>query len=141
MAKTKSTAPKTPKDRADARVQPVIDALQQLAREYAKQDGGRERLMKYTGLAPDGLDTLLYQGKGSTHTWLNVFLCVFGLSPDDVTGQLGHIEASLKKALQTDPADKRWFDITRGIDRDTKHYWLSIIEHALSLKRGAGRTR
>lgn len=141
MAKLKSAPPKTPKERADSKVQPIIDALQQLARELAKQENGRERLIKYTGLAPDGLDTLIYQGKGSIHTWINVFLCVFNLAPGELIEQLGQIEAALKKVNQADPTDKRWFEITRNLDRDTKHYWLSIIEHALSLKRGADRTR
>jgi hypothetical protein len=116
------------------RTKPIIAALQDLAREFAKKDEGRKKLQTYTGLSKGGLDGLLYLGKGAPATWINVFLCVFDLTPESAVDSLKDLEVSVKKGARADAADKRWFQLTRNWSSDTKDYWLSILEHATRLR-------
>lgn len=120
---------------AQARSEPIIANLQRLAREVAKTSEGRKKLQEYTGLSKAGLETMLYQGRGSPTTWINVFLCVFNLSSNTVLEKLEDLEVSLRKSDRVDPTDKKYFDLTKEMSKDDKTYMLSVWEHAIKLRK------
>jgi hypothetical protein len=127
---------KTAKSNLDLKVKRILDVIHHLAIEFAKQEDGRKKLQQYTGLSKGGLNGFLYVRKGSVLTWLQVFLCIFDLSPDSAFEALQGFESVIRKKGQINPADKRWFTISSEMDDDTKHYWLSIFEYAMKLKEG-----
>lgn len=118
----------------DSKAKPVLEALQLLAKDFASQKDGRKKLQEATGLSRGGLDGLLYSGKGSPSTWINVFLCIFELQPKDAIEALRNLEVFLKEKTKLDPLDVQWFSISRNCSSEKKKYWLSIIEFAIKLE-------
>jgi hypothetical protein len=99
--------------------------------EFLKKSvGAKEKkgaFAKFAGLSQGGVNSFLYQGKGSFETWVNALLFHFDLKPEKITEHLEALFHSFQADLAESKSDKQWRKIAEKLSEEDRLYYLTII--------------
>jgi len=122
----------TYKTSAKKRAKPIKEAFQELAKEFAKQKEGNKKILEeFLELK---LNSLLYEGKMSSDSLINLFVLYFDIDPNDIIKNINNITQNLRKTKPLRPSDKLWFELDNTLNEEEKFYLASLAKCHAKLK-------
>jgi hypothetical protein len=118
-----------------ARAQVLKKALLSLMTEVTNTKQKKEAFGEFTGLSASGVDSFIYEGRGSFETWVNALLYRFELDPEEASEKIPSLLAEFKTNHPQTESDKLWQQLSKNLSEDEKVLALTLVKTAFELMR------
>jgi hypothetical protein len=117
------------------RAQLIKSALLEVITEVTNTKAKKIAFGEFTGLSPSGVDSFIYEGRGSFETWVNALLYRFELNAEEIAVNIPGLMSEFKARKPQSESEKLWQHLSRSLSEEDRVLALTLVKTAFDLIR------